>query len=96
VYGCIFVPYIPLVLTALCDRLLPLMISRLMLSLKKASRSKGSGWTSDALSRTHVKVDSRIEFGDPPEGSGVTTSDKVALSDLSIGRDGGTDDEGPA
>ena len=69
------------------------MISRLMLSLKKASRSTGSGWTSDALSRTHV---TRIEFGDPPEGSGGTTSDEVALSDLSIGKDSGRNDEGTA
>ena len=62
------------------------MISRLMLSLKKASSVRESGWTSDALSRTHPRIISRIAFGDPPSGhedSGGTTSDEVALSDLS-------------
>lgn len=62
------------------------MISRLMLSLKKASRSKQSGWTAEALSRTHIKTIPQIEFENPsngPEDSGGTTSDEVALSDLS-------------
>ena len=93
VYGPILIPCLRFVLTALYDRLLPLMISRLMLSLKKASRSKGSGWTSDALSRTHFKTDTRIEFGDPPEGGGGTTSGEVALSDLSTRQDRGRNDE---
>ena len=62
------------------------MISRLMLSLKKTSRAKKIGWTSDALSRTHARTVTQIEFGDPPNGpedTGGTTSDEVALSDLS-------------
>ena len=61
------------------------MISRLMLSLKKASSAREIGWTSDALSRTHHMTGTQIEFGDlpnGPEGSGGTTSDEVALSDL--------------
>lgn len=59
------------------------MISRLMLSLKKASRAKESGWTSDALSGVYVKTLTQIDFGDAPNSSGGTTSDEVALSDPS-------------
>jgi len=62
------------------------MISRLMLSLKKASRAKEIGWTSDALSRTHDRTVTQIEFGGLPKGpeyTGGTTSDEVVLSDLS-------------
>jgi hypothetical protein len=62
------------------------MISRLMLSLKKASRITESGWTFDALSKTHARTVTQMEFGHPPDGlqdSGGTTSDEVALSDLS-------------
>jgi len=72
------------------------MISRLMLSLKKASRLGGSGWTSNALSRTHPRTISRIEFGGPPtdpEDSGDTTSDEVAPSDLRNRRVRGGSDE---
>lgn len=61
------------------------MISRLMLSLKKASRAKEIGWTSDALSRAHAGTVTQIEFGDPPNGpndTGGTTSDEVALSNI--------------
>jgi len=85
---------LPLVLTIFWNRLLPLMISRLMLSLKKASRSKGRGWTADALSRTYAKTDTQIEFRDPPEGSNGTTSDEVVLSDLNSGHTGGRSDGG--
>ena len=70
------------------------MISRLMLSLKKTSKSEGNGWTSDTLSGTHHKVDTWIEFGGPAEDSGGTTSDEVALSDLGIGQSGGRGDMG--
>lgn len=61
------------------------MVSRLMLSLKKASRDKKSGWTSDALSRAHIPTGTRMEFGLPSncvEDSIVTTFDEAALSDL--------------
>ena len=61
------------------------MISRLMLSLKKASRTMEAGWTSNMLSRTHPRVVTRIVFGDAPAGaedSGDVTTDGVALSDL--------------
>ena len=64
---------------------MPLMISRLMLSLKKASTAREGGWTSNALSRTHPMVVTPIAFGDPPTGlqdSGGITSDEVSLSDL--------------
>ena len=56
---------------------MPLMISRMMLSLKKASRTRESGWTYDALSRTHPRMVTSIAFGDPPAGledSGSITS----------------------
>jgi hypothetical protein len=72
------------------------MISRLMLSLKKASSAKVIGWTSDVLSRTHVRTITQMEFGRPsndPEDGGGTMSDEVALSDLGDrgvrGRSGG-------
>jgi len=69
------------------------MISRLMLSLKKASRVRENGWTSNALSRTHPRAITPIVFRahpDDPDDSGGTTSEGVALSDLSgrRGRDG--------
>jgi hypothetical protein len=62
------------------------MISRLMLSLKKASSTEVIGWTSDALARTHVRTVTQIEFARPsngPEDSGGTMSDEVALSVVS-------------
>ena len=65
------------------------MISRLMLSLKKASRVRENGWTSNALSRTHPRTITQIAFRvrpDGPDDSGGTTSEEVALSDLSDGR----------
>jgi len=66
------------------------MISRLMLSLKKASTVGESGWTTNTLSRTHPGVITQIVFGCcPPSGpeSGTgTTFDEVALSDLGDGR----------
>ena len=73
-------------LTILCDRLLPLMISRLMLSLKKASKVRENGWTSNALSKTRPRTITQIVFRAPPDGpdnTGGTTSEEVALSDLS-------------
>jgi len=64
--------------------LLPLMISRLMLSLKKASKHKDNGWTSEALSG------GQMEFATPSinvEIDIVTTSDdEEASSDLSHGQ----------
>lgn len=73
------------------------MISRLMISLKKASRDKEGGWTSHALSRTHVKTITQMEFGEhsnSPEDFSGTISEEVALSDFrdrQVGRGG---DEG--
>lgn len=63
------------------------MISRLMLSLKKASRVKEGGWTTDALSGAHGRSITQMEFGRPsinPQDSGdtATTFEEVALSDL--------------
>ena len=77
--------------------LLPLMISRLMLSLKKASKDRAGGWTSDALSRTHIRTIAQMEFGEPsdgPEDSGGTTSEEVTQSDLSDGRVEGESSQG--
>ena len=65
------------------------MISRLMLSLKKASRDKESGWTSNALSGAHGRTYTHMEFGLPskgPEDSVDTRSDEVSLSDLGHGQ----------
>lgn len=60
---------LPLItLTIFWNRLLPLMISRLMLSLKKASKVGGSGWTSNALSRTHPRTITQVAFRVPPTG----------------------------
>ena len=64
-----------------------------MLSLKKASRARESGWTSDALSRTHPRIVTPIEFAghrNRPEDGGRTTFDEVELSDLSDRWIGGT------
>jgi len=61
------------------------MISRLMLSLKKASRNRESGWTSNALSGAHARTDTHLVFVLPskgPEDSVGTGSDEVPLSDL--------------
>lgn len=73
------------------------MISRLMLSLKKASRDKGRGWTSNALSGAHVRTCTRMEFEPPssgPEDGVGTISDEVALSDLDHSQEkGGADEE---
>ena len=69
---------------------MPLMISRLMLSLKKASTVREGGWTSDALSRTHPRVTTPIVFEgrrNRPEGGGSITFD-VELSDLNDGEVG--------
>jgi len=73
------------------------MISRLMLSLKKASRSRESGWTSDALSRTHPKASMQIEFERPPSGTesgGGTASEEVALTEIGDGQVNGRNGEG--
>jgi hypothetical protein len=68
------------------NRLLPLMVSRLMLLLKKASSTKGIGWMSDGLLRMHVRTITQMESehpsNSPEDGSGTTSSD-VALFDLS-------------
>jgi len=88
VYDHVFVSHLPPALTIFWNRLLPVMISRLMLSLRKASKVRENGWTSNALSRTHPKMITQIVFGVPPNGpddSGGTTSEEVALSDLSGG-----------
>ena len=66
------------------------MISRLMLSLKKASKVKVTDWTTEALSRTHGRSVTQMEFGrpsiNPQESDGTTTtSEEVALSDLGDG-----------
>ena len=73
------------------------MISRLMLSLKKASRVGISGWTFDALSKTHVRTATQMEFARPlngPQDGGGTTSDEVALSTLSYKQVTGGGSEG--
>jgi len=75
------------------------MISRLMLSLKKASRAGENGWTTNTLSRAHPRAITQMAFGDPPigpEDSDVTTPDEVALSlsELSDGQIGGRSGEG--
>ena len=62
------------------------MISRLMLSLKKASRGRVVGWTSNALSGSNVRTCTRMEFVSPSNGiedSVVMTSNGAVLSDLS-------------
>ena len=67
------------------NSLLPVMISRLMLSLKKASRDRESGWTSNAFSRTHPKIITPIAFRgrrNRPEDGGSITFDEMELSDL--------------
>lgn len=66
------------------------MISRLMLSLKKVSRVRGSGWTSDSLSRTHARTVTQIEFEPPPTDpheSRGTTSHELELSTFSERQD---------
>ena len=73
------------------------MISRLMLSLKKASQATETDWTSDALSGMHARTISRMEFERPSnglEGGGGTTSEDVALSDVSDEEVGGSSSEG--
>jgi len=77
--------------------LLPIMISRLMLSLKKASRTKDNGWTADAFSRTRARTITQMEFGKPPSGPGAgdgTMSDEVVPSDLSDSQVRGRSGEG--
>ena len=67
------------------------MVSRLMLSLKKASRARENGWTSNALSRTVAGTITQIAFRDPPVGpedSSSSTSDESLHSDLSDGQVG--------
>ena len=64
------------------------MISRLMLSLKKASRVKVTGWTTDALSRAHGGSITQMSFRrpsiNPQESDGTTTIafEEVALFDI--------------
>ena len=68
---------------------MPLMISRMMLSLKKASRVKESGWTTDALSGTYARALTPLNFGrpsiDPRESDGTISSEEVAFSGLGGG-----------
>lgn len=62
------------------------MISRLILSLKKALRVREGGWTPDVLLRTHIRTVIQTEFECPligPQGSYGITSDKLEPSDLS-------------
>ena len=62
------------------------MVSRLMISLKKAAKAGENGWTSNALSRTHVRTVTEIAFRPPPtglEGSSGAVSEEVVLADLS-------------
>jgi len=96
VYDSILVPHLSPALTVLRNRLLPIMISRLMLSLKKASKAGESGWTSNVLSRTHRRTITQIAFRVPlsgPEDSGGTVSEEVELSVLGGGRVRGRGDE---
>ena len=72
------------------------MISRLMLSLKKASSVREVGWTSNALSGAHARTLTQMAFRDPPNGpedSGGTTPDGVELADISDKQVGGGSDE---
>ena len=72
------------------------MISRLMLSLKKASRDKESGWTSNALSGAHGRTYTHMEFGLPskgPEDSVDTRSDEGPFPDLGHSQGGGENSE---
>lgn len=65
------------------------MISRLMLSLKKASRDKNAGWTTDALSEAYGRTGSHMEFITPSNGiedEVATTSYEVELPDFSHDR----------
>jgi len=61
------------------------MISRLILSLKKASKVGESGWTSNALSGTHSRTITQIAFRGPlsgPEDSDGAVSEEMVLSEL--------------
>ena len=61
------------------------MISRLMLSLKKASRDKRRGWTSRSLSGAHSRTGTQLEFTTPsdgPEEGFGTRSEGMMLSDF--------------
>ena len=63
------------------------MISRLMLSLKKASRDKDCDRTSDALSGMHVRTGTHMEFvPNGVEDGLVTTSDEAVPPDSSYSR----------
>ena len=58
-----------------------------MLSLKKASRARENGWTSDSLSGTHVRTITQMEFERPPIGPQDshrgTASDELEFSTFS-------------
>ena len=58
---------------------IPLMVSRMMLSLKKASRGKESGWTTDALS---MPLDFERPSIDPQESDSTAASEEMMRSDL--------------
>lgn len=58
------------------------MISRLILSLKKASSVSEKGRIADTLSRTHAMTLTQIAFGDP-EDSDCAVAGGVVLSGLS-------------
>ena len=61
------------------------MVSRMMLSLKKASKVDVRGWTTNALSRTHLRTLASMEFGrpsiNPQESGGTIITSEVVLSD---------------
>lgn len=61
------------------------MISRLMLSLKKASKDKGGSWTSNALSSAPARTGTQIEFATHSDGTedGTATTSDEGLSDFS-------------
>jgi len=73
------------------------MISRLMLSLKKASKMGESGWRTNTLSRAHPGMITQIAFRcSPPSGledGAGTIFDEVELSDLGDGQARGRSSE---
>ena len=58
---------------------IPLMVSRMMVSFKKASRGKESGWTTDALS---MPLDFECPSINPLESDSTAASEEMTRSDL--------------